>query len=94
MIHPDHWSPDYQKNLQQLQQQGFHHPKQEELPEHLQRFCGAETFLVNDKGDIKSVSQATGEIKDLSRTPPVPESSDNLRGRTEWFRNRHGGPRP
>jgi hypothetical protein len=94
MIHPDHQSPDYQKNLDALQKQGFHSPKQEELPEHLQKFCGAETFLVNDAGAIKSVSQATGEIKDVPRTPKIGESNDNLKGRGSWFRNRHGGPKP
>lgn len=68
-IHPDHRSPDYKKNVQKLLDEGYHAPAQKELPEHLRGFCGAETFLVNDAGALKSVSQSSGEIKDVCRTP-------------------------
>jgi hypothetical protein len=70
MLHPSSWSPDYSKNMRKLQDEGYHHAKHDELPEYLQGLCGAETFLVNDAGAIKSVGQTDGTIRDVSRTRP------------------------
>ena len=70
MINPANWSADYEKNIKKLQDEGYHYSTQEELPAHLQRIVGGESYLVNEKGEIKAVSQATGEIRDVPRTSP------------------------
>lgn len=63
--------PDYENNIQRLKAEGWRFPKTDELPKHLQRICANETFLVNDKGGIKCVNHATGEVNDVSSLLPA-----------------------
>lgn len=69
-ISPDHWHPDYEKNLKKLQAEGYRGAKEEELPPHLRRICGGDSYLINAEGDLKSVSQSSGEVKRVSSLPP------------------------
>jgi hypothetical protein len=71
-IFPGNWHPDYEKNVQKLQSEGYRYAKQEELPESLQQMCGAETFLIGKTGTLKSVSQSTGEVNDVKPEPVSP----------------------
>lgn len=69
MISPENRHPDFTKNIAELQGEGYRLPQFGELPAHLYMTGGSElTLLVNKNGDIKSVNQATGEIKDVQRT--------------------------
>ncbi len=70
MICPDNWHPNYEKNIKKLEGEGYHLPKVGELPRHLEMICGGETYMVNNKGQIKSVSQGSGQIADVSLMPP------------------------
>jgi len=62
MLHPDLFSPKFFESLKALQAAGFRRPRPGELPSECE-IEGAETFLVNDKGDVKSVSQVDGSIQ-------------------------------
>lgn len=68
-IFPGNWHPDYEKNVQKLQSEGYRYAKQEELPASLQHICGAETFLINTTGTLKSVSQSSGEVNEVKPEP-------------------------
>ena len=63
MLDPDRFSPKFWDSLKALQAAGFWLSDPDELPPECQ-IEGADTFLVNDKGDIKSVSQMNGSILD------------------------------
>jgi hypothetical protein len=68
-IFPGNWHPDYEKNMKKLEAEGYRGAKQEELPPHLRQVCGAESYLINSEGDLKSVSQSTGEVNRVSSLP-------------------------
>lgn len=64
-INPKNIHPHYHQNIKDLQSQGYDFPKSGQIPHHLERLFGSLTFLINEGGDIKSVNQATGEVKDV-----------------------------
>jgi hypothetical protein len=61
MLDPKHFSPKFWENLKALKADGFRFPEDGELPPECQ-IEGGLSFLVNDKGDIKSVSQGSGSV--------------------------------
>jgi len=62
MLHSDRFSSSFFENWKALQAAGFRHPGPGELLSEFE-IEGADAFLVNDMGDIKSVSQVNGSIR-------------------------------
>jgi hypothetical protein len=54
--------PQVLRKLEGVRAAGFRHPGPSELPPECELV--ADTFLVNDKGGIKSVSQMNGSLRD------------------------------
>lgn len=77
MIRPGSEHPDYKKNVKKLEAEGYRFPKVGELPAEIEMLYGegAESWMIGKKGDIKSVSQSTGEISVVlpPRTLPTPQ---------------------